>query len=216
MSFLNTSSSHFLWKSNSKPRYFEKYENIFKELFENDKLEKNSFTSRKKNFHTRENTEYSNITLLTSTIDTTNSMRDRMSRTKYNILTGKDLNKFSKLNTENEKKESKLFPDNFNNNNYNVTKNIRNERNKNRTVIKNFGFYLRNQGTIPSYNLLKKNESNSLSPRHNHDNLFIEKMHKKFPEYVNLKTKGQSFLLLSNQLDSKKSFHELKNKIGKL
>ena len=216
MSFLNTSSSHFLWKSNSKPRYFEKYENIFKELFENDILTKNSFANIKKNYHTRENSEYSNITLLTSTIDTTNSIRDRMSRTKYNILTGKDLNKFSKLTNENEKKENKLFPDNFNNNNYNVSKNIRNERNKNRTVIKNFGFYLRNQGTIPSYNLLKKNESNSLSPRHNHDNLFIERMHRKFPEYVNLKTKGQTFLLLSNQLDSKKPFHELKNKIGKL
>ena len=216
MSFLNTSSSHFLWKSNSKPRYFEKYENIFKELFENDILTKNSFANIKKNYHTRENSEYSNITLLTSTIDTTNSIRDRMSRTKYNILTGKDLNKFSKLTNENEKKENKLFPDNFNNNNYNVSKNIRNERNKNRTVIKNFGFYLRNQGIIPSYNLLKKNESNSLSPRHNHDNLFIERMHRKFPEYVNLKTKGQTFLLLSNQLDSKKPFHELKNKIGKL
>ena len=216
MSFINSSSSHFLWKSNSKPRYFEKYENIFKELFENDKLEKNLFTSRKKNYHTRENSEYSNITLLTSTIDTTNSIRDRMSRTKYNILTGKDLNKFSKLKSEDEKKENKLFPENSNNNNYNVTKNIRNERNKNRTVIKNFGFYLRNQGTIPSYNLLKKNESNSLSPRHHHDNLFIEKMHKKFPEYVNLNTKGQTFLLLSNQLDFKKPFHELKNKIGKL
>ena len=216
MSFINSSSSQFLWKSNSKPRYFEKYENIFKELFENDKLKKNLFTSRKKNYHTRENSEYSNITLLTSTIDTTNSIRDRMSRTKYNILTGKDLNKFSKLTNENEKKENKLFPDNFNNNNYNVSKNIRNERNKNRTVIKNFGFYLRNQGIIPSYNLLKKNESNSLSPRHNHDNLFIERMHRKFPEYVNLKTKGQTFLLLSNQLDSKKPFHELKNKIGKL
>ena len=216
MSFINSSSSQFLWKSNSKPRYFEKYENIFKELFENDMLTKNSFANIKKNYHTRENSEYSNITLLTSTIDTTNSIRDRMSRTKYNILTGKDLNKFSKLTNENEKKENKLFPDNFNNNNYNVSKNIRNERNKNRTVIKNFGFYLRNQGIIPSYNLLKKNESNSLSPRHNHDNLFIERMHRKFPEYVNLKTKGQSFLLLSNQLDSKKSFHELKNKIGKL
>ena len=216
MSFINSSSSQFLWKSNSKPRYFEKYENIFKELFENDILTKNSFANIKKNYHTRENSEYSNITLLTSTIDTTNSIRDRMSRTKYNILTGKDLNKFSKLTNENEKKENKLFPDNFNNNNYNVSKNIRNERNKNRTVIKNFGFYLRNQGIIPSYNLLKKNESNSLSPRHHHDNLFIEKMHKKFPEYVNLKTKGQSFLLLSNQLDSKKPFHELKNKIGKL
>ena len=216
MSFINSSSSQFLWKSNSKPRYFEKYENIFKELFENDILTKNSFANIKKNYHTRENSEYSNITLLTSTIDTTNSIRDRMSRTKYNILTGKDLNKFSKLTNENEKKENKLFPDNFNNNNYNVSKNIRNERNKNRTVIKNFGFYLRNQGTIPSYNLLKKNESNSLSPRHNHDNLFIERMHRKFPEYVNLKTKGQTFLLLSNQLDSKKPFHELKNKIGKL
>lgn len=216
MSFINSSSSHFLWKSNSKPRYFEKYENIFKELFENDILTKNSFANIKKNYHTRENSEYSNITLLTSTIDTTNSIRDRMSRTKYNILTGKDLNKFSKLTNENEKKENKLFPDNFNNNNYNVSKNIRNERNKNRTVIKNFGFYLRNQGIIPSYNLLKKNESNSLSPRHNHDNLFIERMHRKFPEYVNLKTKGQTFLLLSNQLDSKKPFHELKNKIGKL
>jgi hypothetical protein len=216
MSFINSSSSQFLWKSNSKPRYFEKYENIFKELFENDILTKNSFANIKKNYHTRENSEYSNITLLTSTIDTTNSIRDRMSRTKYNILTGKDLNKFSKLTNENEKKENKLFPDNFNNNNYNVSKNIRNERNKNRTVIKNFGFYLRNQGIIPSYNLLKKNESNSLSPRHNHDNLFIERMHRKFPEYVNLKTKGQTFLLLSNQLDSKKPFHELKNKIGKL
>jgi tRNA(His) 5'-end guanylyltransferase len=41
-------------------------------------------------------------------------------------------------------------------------------------------------------------------------------MHRKFPEYVNLKTKGQTFLLLSNQLDFKKPFHELKNKIGKL
>ena len=216
MSFLNTSSSHFLWKSNSKPRYFEKYENIFKELFENDILTKNSFANIKKNYHTRENSEYSNITLLTSTIDTTNSIRDRMSRTKYNILTGKDLNKFSKLKSEDEKKENKLFPENSNNNNYDVTKNMRYERNKNRTVIKNFGFYLRNQGTIPSYNLLKKNESNSLSPRHHHDNLFIEKMHKKFPEYVNLNTKGQTFLLLSNQLDFKKPFHELKNKIGKL
>ena len=156
------------------------------------------------------------IQILTSTIDTTNSIRDRMSRTKYNILTGKDLNKFSKLRIEDEKKENKLFPENSHNNNYDVTKNMRYERNKNRTVIKNFGFYLRNQGTIPSYNLLKKNESNSLSPRHHHDNLFIEKMHKKFPEYVNLNTKGQTFLLLSNQLDFKKPFHELKNKIGKL
>ena len=75
MSFINSSSSQFLWKSNSKPRYFEKYENIFKELFENDILTKNSFANIKKNYHTRENSEYSNITLLTSTIDTKNSIR---------------------------------------------------------------------------------------------------------------------------------------------
>ena len=211
----NSFSSETIWKTTKKPKYFEKYESIFKELFENNQPK--IFSYRYKNNHKRENSECSNITLLTSTIDSTNNLREKMSNTRYNILTGTNLNnKFSEIKKENEKNKKKNIEINSSIYNYNALKNLRIERIKNRNVIKNFNLYLRNKGTIPSYHLLKTTEVNSLSPKHRFDNLFIEKIHKKFPEYVNMKNKGQTFLLESTQLNSKKPFYELKNKIGKL
>ena len=210
MSFIGNSSDSLL-RSANKPKYFHKYKKIFKDLFDNNNLFSNqSYGSN--------NLEYSNINLLTSSFDKFNDLKNKVSYTKYNILTGTDLNNYNKIKKENEKLNDKNNNDNSSNYNYNIMNNLRSERNKNRNVLKNFNFYLKNQGTIPSYNLLKKNEKRYISPRNNYsnNNLFIERLHKKFPEYINMKTKGQSFLLQSNQLNSKKSFFELKNKIEKL
>ena len=107
MSFIGNSSDSLL-RSANKPKYFHKYKKIFKDLFDDNNLFSNqSYGSN--------NLEYSNINLLTSSLDKFNDLKNKVSYTKYNILTGTDLNNYTKIKKENEKLNVKNYNDNSSN-----------------------------------------------------------------------------------------------------
>lgn len=142
-----------------------------------------------------------------------NPLKQELFRAKFNLLTGKTLDN---LNFSRQKKNSS--PNSRQNKTYFSTeRNV--DRNSTFRELKN---YLKKNEISFTSKLFKEylnKKPNDNSTTYNKSNNFVAKIKHTFPEYMNLKTKGQSFILNSNTgscCTSNQKINQLRNQINKI
>ena len=195
-----------------KPKYITRYERIFNELLKYDSLNNDNITDRF-SVHQKNNTFYENFNTNTLLLYSRNlnkpSNYNTISNTKYQLITGRDLNENKiKLNQFEKKKKNNKYeryePE------Y-LMKNIKKKQN----IVRNFKEYIKKTEKIYE-NYRDSNSINKIFPNHNRSrnlsgNIFIEKLYNQFPEYTTLTNRGQTFL--STKTLKENEFRSLKNKL---
>ncbi len=195
-----------------KPKYITRYERIFNELLKYDSLNNDNITDRF-SVHQKNNTFYENFNTNTLLLYSRNlnkpSNYNTISNTKYQLITGRDLNENKiKLNQFEKKKVNNKYeryePE------Y-LMKNLKKKQN----IVRNFKEYIKKTEKIYE-NYRDSNSINKIFPNHNRSrnlsgNIFIEKLYNQFPEYTTLTNRGQTFL--STKTLKENEFRSLKNKL---
>ena len=195
-----------------KPKYITRYERIFNELLKYDSLNNDNITDRF-SVHQKNNTFYENFNTNTLLLYSRNlnkpSNYNTISNTKYQLITGRDLNENKiKLNQFEKKKVNNKYeryePE------Y-LMKNLKKKQN----IVRNFKEYIKKTEKIYE-NYRESNSINKIFPNHNRSrnlsgNIFIEKLYNQFPEYTTLTNRGQTFL--STKTLKENEFRSLKNKL---
>jgi len=212
------------------PKYLSKYQQIFKEMLENQGI---NLKSNKENFFSYQNTQpSSNRKVYNSVISnsfSTTPINEELNKTKLDFFLGENkYNKEPKINylknmdlLKNKNKKLKY--------NYGYSKNY--PRYIKESAINHFKDYIRdvkNKRPVTNFKqemynikkeMLNKNEitKKKLFDKHSvkSSNDFVEKLQKNFPEYTSMKKySGNSFI--KNDSNSKNGFNNLKNKIEKM
>ena len=161
----------------------------------------------------KNNTFYENFNTNTLLLYSRNlnkpSNYNTISNTKYQLITGRDLNENKiKLNQFEKKKVNNKYeryePE------Y-LMKNLKKKQN----IVRNFKEYIKKTEKIYE-NYRESNSINKIFPNHNRSrnlsgNIFIEKLYNQFPEYTTLTNRGQTFL--STKTLKENEFRSLKNKL---
>ena len=223
-----TDSNNFKSKSRVPP-YLSKYQQIFKEMLQNQGINLNT----KENYFTYQNTQPSTNrktynSIISNSFSTT-PVNEELSKTKLDFFLGDNkYNKEPKINylknadsLKNSNKKLKY--------NYGYSKNY--SRYIKESAINHFKDYIRdvkNKRPVTNFKqemynikkeMLNKNDMNKKKLFEKHtvssSNEFVEKLHKNFPEYSSMKKySGNSFI--KNDSNSKNKFNNLKNKIEKM
>ena len=200
---------NYLYESD-KPKYITKYQQIFNVILKENSLNNISVTSRFKG-NQNKNSFYNKNKLLNSNTLNLESNQSNLLNTRYHIITGKkfDINRNVNLKDFNK-------PISYNNKyqNNNPEFLLRNLRKKQNSVTSFKEFIKKTEKKYENYNdnknkkrnLVNHNRSRNLS-----NNVFIEKLYTSLPEYKNLTTRGQTFLISDNSKN--KDFTRLKNKL---
>ncbi len=178
----------------SKPKHVLKYQNIFKELLNNQNLFNENDKPKKqtsKDFFYFHN----------------NPMKNSLYSTRYQLITGKNIDTNTFLNKNKiRNKSNNLTNPNINNSlNYKIGK---------QENIKKFKRFLKQ--TDLQYSNLNNNSYNHNFNNNNlsfNKNSFIQKLHSTLPEYTNLSNKGKSFLTMNNHTFKNSDFSFLRNKL---
>ena len=226
-------SSVFNFKSKPRvPQYLTKYQQIFKEMLENQGINVNNHNN-KENFFSYQNTQpNSNRKAYNSIISNSFSstpINEELNKTKLDFFLGDNkYNKEPKINylknmdyLKNKNKKLKY--------NYGYSKNY--PRYIKESAVNHFKYYIRdvkNKRPVTNFKqemynikkeMLNKNENDitkkKLFDKHSikSSNDFVEKLQKNFPEYTSMKKySGNSFI----KNDSNNGFINLKNKIEKM
>ena len=191
--------------NSSKPKHVLKYQSIFKELLNNQNLFENNENEKQKQKHqtSKDFFYFQN-----------NPMKNSLYSTRYQLITGKNIDTNSFLNKNRIRNQS----NNISNPNINNSLMYKTEKQEN---IKKFKRFLKqtdlqystlnnnsfNHNFIHNYN---NNNNNTISFNRNS---FIQKLHSTLPEYTSLSNNGNSFLTLNNQTFKNSDFSYLRNKL---
>ena len=200
----------------NKPPYIKKYQRIFTHILRGDSFIGDNVNERY-GIQSRNNTFYDGLNkqenkILYSNTLTIETDRNNISNTKYNLLTGRNFNIHKNIKKNDFKKT--------------INNNLKYQSKNPETLSKNL---LKKENTIRSFKTFIKNTEKRFSnyeyhPLSNHfanhnrsrnlsGNIFIEKLYSALPEYMNLTTRGQSFL---NNNNIKGQFKSLKNRLNHL
>ena len=226
-------------KTNKKvPNYLNKYQQIFKEMLENQGIGTNEYQNKKQNFFIYQNTQpnftRNNYKNPISNSFSSTPLNDEFNKAKFDIFLGE--NKYSYEPNLTYSDSKKVRP--LKNNNKKIKYNYGYSKNYSRYIkesaIQHFKDYvkdIKNKRPVTNfkqemYNIKKemlfKNNNNlkrklfdKNSTISSSSNEFIEKLHKNFPEYSSMKKfSGNSFIKTDSK--SKNGFNNLKNKIEKM
>jgi hypothetical protein len=200
---------NYLYESN-KPKYITKYQQIFNDILKENSLNNISVTSRFKG-NQNKSSFYNKNKLLNSNTLNLESNQSNLLNTRYHIITGK---KFDIDRNNNLKDFNKPISYNNKYQNNNPEFLLRNLRKKQNSVTSFKEFIKKTEKKYENYNDNKKKKGNLVNhnrTRNLSNNAFIEKLYTSLPEYKNLTTRGQTFLISDNIKN--KDFTSLKNKL---
>jgi len=184
---------------NSKPRYITRYQNIFKELF-NDF---NFFNSEKEKDSTK-----GKIFFIKNTEN--DPIKRALNSTRYQLLTGKKIEnpyKNDNYNNNTLKRQNKIYHQSSNST---IDTSSLRYKNGNNKIITNFKKFLRNTESNNDIGFHYSNGKNYQTRNFGNNNNFIERLHNALPEYTTLSNRGQSFLKGNVKVSE---FSNLKNKL---
>jgi hypothetical protein len=234
-----SSNSNRLNSSKKVPSYLNKYQQIFKEMLENQGIGTNN-QNKQQNFFIYQNTQpnftRNNYKNFISNSFSSTPLNDEFNKAKFDIFLGE--NKYTFEPNLNYSASKKVRPLKNNNKkikyNYGYSKNY--PRYIKESAIHHFKDYVKdvkNKRPVTNFKqemynikkeMLNKNNNNIFHKRKLFDknssistssNEFIEKLHKNFPEYTSMKKfSGNSFIKTDNK--AKNGFNNLKNKIEKM
>ena len=97
---------------------------------------------------------------------------------------------------------------------------LRNSNNKTNVAFKELKHYLKKKNDLLISSKLFKNDKNNNNEKIidtfcNTNNNFIAKIRQTFPEYINIRTKGQSFIMNNNEGANSK-INQLRRQVNKL
>ena len=213
MSYLETISSsnstnlsgefHSPKINKSKTQFGSKYDKLLRQISDLTKRNRDDlFTSKVEKEHLK--TFSSNISTRKE-----NPLKDEIFKAKFSLLSGKTLDSLSYTTRNNiqspaaKPKVDNLFVDNSIN------------RNNTFRELKN---YLKKKGDISFQSKLlrdnTKKEKNTIESYTRSNNSLVSKIKQTFPEYINLKTKGQSFI--GSTSTSNQKLNQLRNQLNKI
>lgn len=198
---ISTSSSGELHSpkiNKSKTQFGSKYDKLLRQISESTKRNKDEIFDKKEHLKT-----------FSSNFSTRNEnlLKDEIFKTKFSLLTGKTLDSLNyttrKTNTSPSAKPKvdSLFADS----NINRDNTFR--------ALKNF---LKKKGEISFQSkLFKENvKKDRVDLYSKSNNTLVSKLQQTFPEYINIKTKGKSFIGSTNA--SSQKINQLRNQLNKI
>ena len=194
---INTSSSgefHLPIINKSKGKFSSKYDKLLKQISEAAKRNKDDT-----------NVEKEHLKTFSSNISTRkeNPLKEEIFKAKLSFLTGKTLDSINYTTRKSNAKEKKdnLFADSSIN------------RENTFREMKNF---LKKKGEISFQSkLFKENaKKDSVYSYSKSNNTLVSKLKQTFPEYINIKTKGKSFIDSSST--SSQKLNQLRNQLNKI